>query len=266
MENTSHPALEVEDVHKSFGPLEVLKGISLTAHVGDVIALIGSSGSGKSTFLRCINLLETPDKGIIRINDEQIKMKTSRKGEYLPADSKQVERIRTRLGMVFQQFNLWEHMTVLQNVIEAPVHVLGKPKKEMEELAMELLNKVGIAAKSKDYPSHLSGGQQQRVAIARALAMQPDVILFDEPTSALDPEMVGEVLNVMESLAEEGRTMIIATHEMDFAQDVSSHVMFLHQGHVEEQGPPKQVFQNPKSEICRNFLSRFLGNGDSTQA
>ncbi len=252
------PALVVENIQKSFGSLEVLKGISLTANEGDVIALIGSSGSGKSTFLRCINLLEKPDSGTVTVRGERIKMIRNRKGNFVPEDGRQVDRIRTRLGMVFQQFNLWEHMTVMENVIEAPVHVLGRPKKAMVEKAMGLLDKVGIAEKANSYPAHLSGGQQQRVAIARALAMEPDVILFDEPTSALDPEMVGEVLRVMGSLAKEGRTMIIATHEMDFAHEVASQVMFLHEGRVEEQGPPEKVFENPDSDVCRQFLSRYL--------
>jgi octopine/nopaline transport system ATP-binding protein len=258
LQDKAVPALEVEDIHKRFGSLEVLKGISLTANEGDVIALIGSSGSGKSTFLRCINLLEIPDQGIVTVRGERIKMRRNRRGEAVPRDQKQVDRIRTRLGMVFQQFNLWEHMTVLENVIEAPVHVLGRSKKKMTDLAMALLDKVGIADKARSYPAHLSGGQQQRTAIARALAMEPDLILFDEPTSALDPEMVGEVLRVMGDLALEGRTMIIATHEMDFAQEVASHVMFLHEGCVEEQGPPSKVFGTPDSQVCRQFLSRFL--------
>ncbi len=258
LESKAVPALEVEGIHKRFGSLEVLKGISLTANEGDVIALIGSSGSGKSTFLRCINLLEIPDQGVVTVRGERILMERNRRGEAVPRDQKQVDRIRTRLGMVFQQFNLWEHMTVLENVIEAPVHVLGRPKKDMTELAMALLDKVGIADKARSYPAHLSGGQQQRTAIARALAMEPDLILFDEPTSALDPEMVGEVLRVMGDLAREGRTMIIATHEMDFAHDVASHVMFLHEGCVEEQGPPGKVFETPDSQVCRQFLSRYL--------
>ena len=243
----AQPALVVEDLHKSFGPLEVLKGISLTAEEGDVIAMIGSSGSGKSTFLRCINLLETPDAGRVSVAGELIEMTQDRRGRAVPADQKQVDRIRTRLGMVFQGFNLWSHMTVLQNVIEAPVHVLGIPRKEATERAMEMLEKVGIADKTDYYPTHLSGGQQQRAAIARALAM--------EPTSALDPELVGEVLRVMRKLAEEGRTMIVVTHEMGFARDVSSHVVFLHEGRVEEEGPPKEVFDSQKSERFRQFLA-----------
>lgn len=258
MNQPQEPALVVRDLHKSFGDLEVLKGISLTAEEGDVTALIGSSGSGKSTFLRCINLLEIPDRGAVALRGERIRMTTDSKGRTRPADSSQVDRIRTRLGMVFQQFNLWSHMTILQNVIEAPVHVQKRPKKEAVALAMRLLDKVGIADKAKDYPVHLSGGQQQRAAIARALAMEPDVVLFDEPTSALDPELVGEVLLVIEKLAREGRTMIIATHEMDFAQEVASQIMFLHEGRVEEHGPPEKVFNDPSSQACRQFLARYL--------
>ncbi|MEX2629267.1 MAG: ABC transporter ATP-binding protein [Tistlia sp.] len=247
-------ALVVDELHKSFGPLEVLKGVSLTARDGDVIAMIGSSGSGKSTFLRCINLLEIPDSGTITLRGETIRMIETRRGGR-PENWKQVDRLRTRLGMVFQQFNLWSHMTVLENVVEAPIHVLKRPRKEAVELAMSLLEKVGIAEKRDQYPSHLSGGQQQRAAIARALAMEPEVMLFDEPTSALDPELVGEVLRVMRQLADEGRTMVIVTHEMGFAREVANEVLFLHQGRIEEQGPPAQVFGNPTSERCRQFLN-----------
>lgn len=251
-------ALKVEAVHKCFGKLEVLKGVSLTAQTGDVIALIGSSGSGKSTFLRCINLLEIPDEGQVWVAGEKIRMTRNRRGEAVPESNRQVDRIRTKLGMVFQQFNLWSHMTILENVMEAPVHVQGKAKAQVRKMALEQLEKVGIADKAKNYPAQLSGGQQQRAAIARALAMEPEVILFDEPTSALDPELVGEVLRVLRQLADEGRTMIIATHEMDFAREVSSKVMFLHEGKTEEEGPPEQVFGNPTSERCRQFLSRYL--------
>lgn len=251
-------ALVVEDLHKRFGSLEVLKGISMTAHEGDVIAVIGSSGSGKSTFLRCVNLLEVPDSGRVYVGGELIEMKPTRDGHAVPADPKQVDRIRTRLGMVFQSFNLWSHMTVLENVVEAPIHVLKQPKAEATERAEALLDKVGIADKRDHYPSHLSGGQQQRAAIARALAIEPAVMLFDEPTSALDPELVGEVLLVIRALAEEGRTMILVTHEMGFAREVASEVIFLHQGLVEEQGPPAQVFGNPRSERCRQFLASNL--------
>ncbi|MCQ1057457.1 ABC transporter ATP-binding protein [Photobacterium sp. DNB23_23_1] len=248
-------ALDVRDLHKSFGQNEVLKGISLTAHRGDVISIIGSSGSGKSTFLRCINLLETPTQGEIWVNGELIKMKNNRQGEFLPVDEKQVQRIRSRLAMVFQGFNLWSHMTVLGNVIEAPVHVLGVPKAEAIERGEALLKKVGLYERRNYYPGHLSGGQQQRAAIARALAVDPEVMLFDEPTSALDPELVGEVLGVMQDLAQEGRTMLVVTHEMAFARDVSNQVMFLHQGKVEEQGDPEKLFSNPESERLQQFIS-----------
>ncbi|KJF99943.1 ABC transporter ATP-binding protein [Photobacterium leiognathi] len=248
-------ALAVNDLHKSFGDNEVLKGISLTAHRGDVVSIIGSSGSGKSTFLRCINLLETPTQGDIWVNGELIKMHHNRRGEFLPVDEKQVQRIRSRLAMVFQGFNLWSHMTVLQNVIEAPVHVLGVPKAEAVEKAEALLQKVGLFERRYYYPAHLSGGQQQRAAIARALAVDPEVMLFDEPTSALDPELVGEVLGVMQDLAQEGRTMLVVTHEMAFARDVSNQVMFLHQGLVEEQGHPDKLFTNPESERLQQFIS-----------
>ncbi len=248
-------ALSITDLHKSFNENEVIKGMSLTANKGDVISLIGASGSGKSTFLRCINLLETPNSGEVRVAGELIEMKTDSKGNRLPTSQKQVDRIRTKLGMVFQSFNLWSHMTILENVMEAPVHVLDQSKDEAKANAMQLLEKVGIADKAQQYPDHLSGGQQQRAAIARALAMDPEVMLFDEPTSALDPELVGEVLKVMRQLAAEGRTMIVVTHEMTFAREVSTQVVFLHQGLVEEQGTPEEVFQNPKSERCRQFLA-----------
>lgn len=250
----SEPAVTVEDLHKSFGALEVLKGVSLIAQEGDVVSIIGASGSGKSTFLRCINLLELPSQGRITVAGEEVRFKPPVKGNLVPADMRQVERIRTRLGMVFQSFNLWAHMTVLQNVIEAPVHVLKTPKAEAHERAEQILNRVGLWDKRDQYPAFLSGGQQQRAAIARALAIEPSVMLFDEPTSALDPELVGEVLKVIRGLAEEGRTMIVVTHEMKFARDVSSHVMFLHDGLVEEEGPPKRVFVEAASERCRKFV------------
>ncbi|HCH02368.1 MAG TPA: histidine/lysine/arginine/ornithine ABC transporter ATP-binding protein [Vibrio sp.] len=252
---TDVPALNIKDLHKTFGHNEVLKGISLSANKGDVISIIGSSGSGKSTFLRCINLLETPTSGEVWVDGELIQMKTNRKKEVSPANDKQVQRIRSRLAMVFQGFNLWSHLTVLENVIEAPVHVLGVPKAQAIENAELLLKKVGLYDRKDYYPGHLSGGQQQRAAIARALAVDPEVMLFDEPTSALDPELVGEVLGVMRDLAEEGRTMLVVTHEMAFARDVSSHVMFLHQGKVEEQGVPEKLFNNPESERFKQFIS-----------
>lgn len=247
--------LKVQDLCKHFGSNEVLKGINLTAHKGDVVSIIGSSGSGKSTFLRCINLLETPSSGDVFVHGELIRMKADKSGERIPVDVKQVARIRSRLAMVFQSFNLWSHMTVLQNIIEVPVHVLKVPRQEAIEKAESLLHRVGLYERRDYYPGHLSGGQQQRAAIARALAVDPEVMLFDEPTSALDPELVGEVLSVMRGLAEEGRTMLVVTHEMAFARDVSNKVMFLHQGRVEEEGDPKELFANPKSERFRQFIS-----------
>ncbi|MFC3851470.1 ABC transporter ATP-binding protein [Salinispirillum marinum] len=252
---TQQPPLVVKDVHKSFGDQEVLKGISLTAQKGDVISLIGSSGSGKSTFLRCINLLETPTSGDIQVHGDPILFKTLRDGTRAPADMKQVQLMRARLAMVFQNFNLWSHMTVLENVIEAPRRVLGLSKDEAVARGEALLEKVGLTHRKDAYPVQMSGGQQQRAAIARALAMEPEVLLFDEPTSALDPELVGEVLQVMRDLAEEGRTMIVVTHEMSFARDVSNKVLFLHQGQIEEQGDPKVVFNNPSSERLQQFLT-----------
>lgn len=252
------PALQVEDLHKSFGNVKVLKGISLEAHEQDVISILGSSGSGKSTLLRCINLLETPTAGKVYVRGELIKMREKRTGERVPEDRRQVERIRSKLAMVFQQFNLWAHMTVLQNVTEAPVHVLKVPKTEAKERAERILQRVGMYEQRNYYPAQLSGGQQQRAAIARALAMEPDMLMFDEPTSALDPELVGEVLRVMKSLAEEGRTMLVVTHEMGFAREVSSRVIFLHEGLVEEDGEPDQVFNRPKSERFKQFLSGAL--------
>ncbi|GAB4192766.1 MAG: ABC transporter ATP-binding protein [Thalassobaculales bacterium] len=253
---TDTPVLDIRALHKRFGQLEVLKGVSLAARQGDVVSMIGASGSGKSTFLRCINLLEVPDAGEVRVEGELIAMRRRADGGQEPADRRQVDRLRTRLGMVFQSFNLWSHMTVLENVIEAPVHVLGRPRAEAVAEAEALLAKVGIHDKRDHYPAHLSGGQQQRAAIARALAMQPKVLLFDEPTSALDPELVNEVLRVMQDLAEEGRTMLIVTHEMRFARAVSSHVMFLHQGVVEAEGPPAAIFDAPESERLRQFLQQ----------
>lgn len=255
--NDPESALTITDLRKSFGSLEVLRGISLAARQHDVISMLGSSGSGKSTLLRCVNLLETPTSGDITVHGELIRMKTHR-GRRVAEDSRQVERIRAKLGMVFQQFNLWSHMTVLKNVIEAPVSVLKLPRKEAIERAESVLNRVGMRDRKDYYPSHLSGGQQQRVAIARALAMEPEVLLFDEPTSALDPELVGEVLKVIRSLAEEGRTMLVVTHEMGFAREVSNRVLFLHQGLVEEDGAPGEVFNQPKSERFRQFLAGNL--------
>ncbi len=243
-------SIRVENLHKSFGSIEVLRGVSLTAGEGHVVAIIGGSGSGKSTMLRCINFLETPSSGTITIGGEVVKMRP----DGSCADRRQIERLRQHLGMVFQQFNLWTHMTVLQNLIEVPVHVLGLPKEEAIARARQLLDRVGLSAKADVYPAYLSGGQQQRAAIARALCVEPRAMLFDEPTSALDPELVGEVLAVIRDLASEGRTMILVTHEMKFAREVSDHVIYLHNGLIEEEGPPESLFGAPKSERLRQFL------------
>ena len=250
--------LQVENIHKRFGSNEVLKGVSLTAHAGDVISIIGSSGSGKSTFLRCINMLEKPHQGRIHVAGEELKLVAAPNGELSAQDPKQLQRLRTKLAMVFQHFNLWAHMTVLQNIIEVPVHVLGIPKEQAVETARKYLTKVGLSGVEDRYPAHMSGGQQQRVAIARALAVEPEVMLFDEPTSALDPELVSEVLKVMKNLALEGRTMVVVTHEMGFAREVANHLVFLHKGLVEEEGRPADVLANPKSERLAQFLSGSL--------
>jgi histidine transport system ATP-binding protein len=250
--------LTIDGLHKCYGDNEVLKGVSLKASTGDVISLIGASGSGKSTFLRCINFLETPNSGAMTLDGQPVRMVSDKHGMHV-ADPAELQRIRTRLAMVFQHFNLWSHMTVLENVSMAPRRVLGVSKREAEDRARKYLDKVGLPARvAEQYPAFLSGGQQQRVAIARALAMEPEVMLFDEPTSALDPELVGEVLKVIQGLAEEGRTMIMVTHEMSFARKVSNQVMFLHQGLVEEQGHPDDVLGNPQSDRLRQFLSGNL--------
>ncbi|CAN7266983.1 ATP-binding cassette domain-containing protein [Rhizobium sp. LjRoot98] len=248
-------AIAVTNLHKRFGPLEVLKGVSLTANEGDVIAIIGGSGSGKSTFLRCINMLELPTSGSVTVHGETIAMKKDGHGGLMPADRKQVQRLRTQLGMVFQSFNLWQHMTILQNVIEVPIHVLGKSKDEATATGEALLRRVGLFEKRDAYPAFLSGGQQQRAAIARALAIQPLVMLFDEPTSALDPQLVGEVLTVIGDLAKEKRTMILVTHEMKFARNVANHIVFLADGVIDEQGTPDEIFGNPRSERLKKFIS-----------
>lgn len=249
--------LTVDGLHKSYGTHEVLKGVSLQAKTGDVISLIGASGSGKSTFLRCINFLETPNDGAMSLDGKLIRMVKNHAGLRV-ADDRELQRLRTRLAMVFQHFNLWGHMTVLDNITIAPRRVLGVSKKDAEDRARRYLDKVGLPARVADqFPAFLSGGQQQRVAIARALAMEPEVMLFDEPTSALDPEVVGEVLKVIQGLAEEGRTMIMVTHEMGFARKVSNQLLFLHQGLVEEQGGP-EILDNPRSERLQQFLSNGL--------
>ena len=246
--------IEIKDLHKSFGDLNVLNGVNISAKQGEVISLIGSSGSGKSTLLRCANLLENSQQGEIKFSGEKIKWKGSGDNR-APADPNQVRLMRTNLSMVFQQFNLWSHMTVLQNVVEAPVSVLGLAREKAENNAHAYLNKVGIGEKWNAFPSELSGGQQQRAAIARALCMEPSALLFDEPTSALDPELEQEVIKVIKDLALEGRTMIIVTHDMKLAADVSNHVVFLHQGLIEEEGSPNSLFKSPKSERLQKFLS-----------
>ncbi len=248
------PVIEISNLHKAYGSLEVLKGVSLNAPRGHVISLIGSSGSGKSTLLRCCNLLEDSQQGDLIFNGENVSWK-GQGHQRRPADAKQVLRIRTNLSMVFQQFNLWAHMTILQNVMEAPLTVLRRDRAEVEQAARGYLDKVGIGDKCDVFPAQLSGGQQQRAAIARALCMEPEALLFDEPTSALDPELEQEVIKVIKDLATEGRTMMIVTHDMKLAADVSDHVVFLHQGLIEEQGAPDQLFGAPKSERLRGFLS-----------
>jgi ABC-type histidine transport system ATPase subunit len=246
--------VRLEGVRKSFGSLEVIRGVTVAAREGEVVALIGASGSGKSTLLRCTNMLEIPTAGRVLIEGEEIAL-TGAGSARTVADRAQLRRLRMKLGMVFQSFNLWAHRTVLENVIEAPVHVGGVPRAEAVARAEALLHRVGLYEKRHVYPAFLSGGQQQRAAIARALAIEPKVMLFDEPTSALDPELVHEVLRVIRELAHERRTMILVTHEMAFARDVASHVVFLHQGLVEEEGPPAHVFGRPQSERCRQFVS-----------
>lgn len=248
------PVIEIHNLHKSYGTLEVLKGVDLIAPRGHVVSLIGSSGSGKSTLLRCCNLLEDSQDGEIRFEGEAVRWKGKGLGRH-PSDNAQVTRMRTNLSMVFQQFNLWSHMTVLQNVMEAPVTVLKRDPAEVEENARLYLEKVGIGEKADAWPAMLSGGQQQRAAIARALCMEPRALLFDEPTSALDPELEQEVVRVIKTLADEGRTMILVTHDMRLAADVSDHVIFLHQGKIEEEGVPDEVFGNPKTERLRGFIS-----------
>ena len=248
-------ALELADIHKRFGSLEVLKGVSLTAYDGDVISILGSSGSGKSTLLRCINLLENPSQGTIKLGDNPLDLKLNKQGELIAQDKRQIESLRAQVGFVFQNFNLWPHKTILKNIIEGPTQVLKLSKAQAVSEAEALLDKVGLLDKKDAYPANLSGGQRQRVAIARALAMKPRVLLFDEPTSALDPELVNEVLAVMRELAEEGRTMLIVTHEMRFAREVSSKVVFLHEGRIEEIGTPEEVFDRPKSPRVQAFMA-----------
>jgi polar amino acid transport system ATP-binding protein len=248
------PLIEVRDLHKNYGELAVLRGVSLAASAGDIVSLIGSSGSGKSTLLRCINLLENSEQGEISFQGEAIRWAGSGAARR-PADAAQLRAVRTQLSMVFQQFNLWSHMTIMDNVIRAPITVLGRDHEQMRQKALSLLDKVGIADKANAWPAQLSGGQQQRAAIARALAMEPAALLFDEPTSALDPELEQEVIKVIRALAEEGRTMLLVTHDMKLARDLSSRVIFLEQGVIEEEGSASDLFGKPKSARLRQFLS-----------
>jgi arginine/ornithine transport system ATP-binding protein len=250
--------LRVQDLHKRYGEREVLCGVSLQAQPGDVLAIIGASGSGKSTLLRCINLLERPHAGQLSLGDETLQLVRQKDGSLGAAQARQLQRWRTRLAMVFQGFNLWSHRTVLQNITEAPIHLLGQPRAQATERAQALLARVGLSQRQQMYPAQLSGGEQQRVAIARALAMDPAVLLFDEPTSALDPELVGEVLAVMRELAAEGRTMLVVTHEMGFAREVANQLVFLHQGRIEEQGPPRQLLAQPASLRLQQFVAGGL--------
>jgi len=249
--------VKVVNVCKSFGNLQVLKNISLEVVKGEVVCIIGPSGSGKSTLLRCLNHLERITSGCVYIEDEIIDEREAGKDQ-LKVSQKKVSELCTELGMVFQRFNLFPHMTVLQNIMEAPVTVKKVAKQEAEEVAIKLLEKVGLVDKKDEYPSRLSGGQQQRVAIARALAMKPKIMLFDEPTSALDPELVGEVLEVMKDLAREGMTMLVVTHEMGFAREVGSRVMFMDNGEIKEEGKPEDIFSNPKNERTKAFLQKVL--------
>ena len=255
--NTDTPVIKISDLHKSYGQLEVLKGVDLIAPRGHVVSLIGSSGSGKSTLLRCCNLLEDSQSGEILFEGEAVRWK----GQGLarqPADRAQVTRMRTNLSMVFQQFNLWSHMTILENVMEAPVTVLKRDPAEVEAKARHYLAKVGIADKADAWPAQLSGGQQQRAAIARALCMEPRALLFDEPTSALDPEMINEVLDVMVELAQEGMTMMCVTHEMGFARKVAHRVIFMDRGEIVEDATKDEFFGTPRSERAQQFLSKIL--------
>jgi polar amino acid transport system ATP-binding protein len=250
---TETPVIQIRGLHKAYGNLEVLRGVDVTAMPGKVVSLIGSSGSGKSTLLRCCNLLEDSQQGEILFMSEPVRWRGTGLHRH-PADRAQVARIRTNLAMVFQSFNLWSHMTVLQNVMEAPLTVLKQPRDVVEARAHALLNKVGIGDKADVYPAQMSGGQQQRAAIARALCMEPRALLFDEPTSALDPELEQEVVRVIKALADEGRTMLLVTHDMRLAADVSDHIIFLHQGLIEEEGPPDTLFGAPKSTRLQQFL------------
>ncbi|MDN3495430.1 amino acid ABC transporter ATP-binding protein [Planococcus sp. APC 4015] len=257
MSTTVDPIIRLESVSKSFGPLEVLHGVDLDVFPGEVVCIIGPSGSGKSTLLRCVNHLERPDAGVVSLAGEIVGVRESR-GQLVERAPAELARQRTEIGMVFQSFNLFGHMTVLENIIEAPVQVLGTPRADAQSHARQLLQWVRLEGKESTYPRQLSGGQQQRAAIARALAMRPKVMLFDEPTSALDPETVGEVLSVMRRLASEGLTMIVVTHEIEFAREVADRVVFMDEGRIVETGSAAQVLDTPREERTRRFLSRIL--------
>jgi ABC-type polar amino acid transport system ATPase subunit len=247
------PIIKVNGLHKYFGPLHVIRGVDLEVMPAEVVVVIGPSGGGKSTFLRCLNFLEEPSAGTIEVDGVEIRAR-----EPAGQQRKHIREIRKKAGMVFQQFNLFPHMTALQNIVEAPITVKGLSKEEATAKAEELLNWVGLSEKRDEYPSRLSGGQQQRVAIARALCMEPKIMLFDEPTSALDPELIGEVVDVMERLANEGMTMIVVTHELHFARDVSDRVILMADGVWAEMAPPDELFTNPKEERTRQFLAHIL--------
>ncbi|HAC67909.1 MULTISPECIES: amino acid ABC transporter ATP-binding protein [Pseudomonas] len=258
MTTTQESVIQALEVHKAFGELEILKGVTLEVRRGEVVVLIGASGSGKTTFIRCLNHLEDIQGGTIRVNGELMGFRERPDGSRVRDSERNIARRRRDIGMVFQRFNLFPHMTVLENIIEAPIQVLGVARAAAVEQARALLARVRLSDKAEHYPAQLSGGQQQRVAIARALAMKPQAMLFDEPTSALDPETVGEVLQVMKELAEDGMTMVVVTHEMGFAREVADRVVVLHQGELIEEGPPAQVFGNPTHPRTREFLSRVL--------
>ncbi|WP_145003577.1 amino acid ABC transporter ATP-binding protein [Pseudomonas oryzihabitans] len=258
MTSTQEPVIQALEVHKAFGELDILKGVTLEVRRGEVVVLIGASGSGKTTFIRCLNHLEDIQGGTIRVNGELMGFRERSDGTRVRDSERNIARRRRDIGMVFQRFNLFPHMTVLENIIEAPIQVLGVARAAAVEQARALLARVRLSDKAEHYPAQLSGGQQQRVAIARALAMKPQAMLFDEPTSALDPETVGEVLQVMKELAEDGMTMVVVTHEMGFAREVADRVVVLHQGELIEEGPPAQVFGNPTHPRTREFLSRVL--------
>jgi len=251
------PRIRIADIHKSFGPLQVLRGVSFDVPRGNVVSVIGASGSGKSTLLRCVNYLEPPNSGEIYIEGEPLGTRVDARGQHKSRSLAEINAMRRELGVVFQQFNLWPHMTVLGNVIEAPMRVRKVPRKGAVAYGEECLRRVRMIDKASEYPARLSGGQQQRAAIARALAMRPKAMLFDEATSSLDPELTDEVLGVMRELADDGTTMIVVTHEMSFAREVSDRVIFLHDGVIEEQGPPADIFDAPKSERLRQFLSKY---------